>query len=103
MQSTDLQLMSASAAEASQFLRNLANEKRLLTLCRLMEGECAVGQLAERVGLSPSALSQHLNRLRRDGLVDTRRDGQTIYYRLSDRRIEALIRLLYDQFCKTSC
>src|SRR3546814_18754366 len=68
-----------------------------------MEGECPVGQLAERVGLSQSALSQHLNRLRQDGLVDTRRDGQTIYYRLADSRVEVLIRLLYDQFCKDHC
>lgn len=103
MQSADLQLMQESATEASQFLRNIANEKRLLTLCRLMEGECSVGSLADGVGLSPSALSQHLNRLRQDGLVDTRRDGQTIYYRLADSRVEALIRLLYDQFCKANC
>jgi DNA-binding transcriptional ArsR family regulator len=103
MKSADLHMMRDSAAEASQFLRNLANEKRLLTLCRLMEGECPVGQLADRVGLSPSALSQHLNRLRQDGLVETRRDGQTIYYRLADTRVEALIRLLYDQFCKSHC
>ena len=103
MKSADLQLMQESAAEASHFLRNIANEKRLLTLCRLMEGECSVGNLADRVGLSPSALSQHLNRLRQDGLVETRRDGQTIYYRLADSRVEVLIRLLYDQFCKTGC
>ena len=101
--SVDLDRLTASAAEASNFLRNIANEKRLLTLCQLMEGECSVGHLAELVGLSQSALSQHLNRLRQDKLVQTRRDGQTIYYRLADKRVEALIRLLYDQFCKPNC
>lgn len=95
--------LAASAAAASQFLRNIANEKRLLTLCQLMEGERSVGALAAAVGLSQSALSQHLNRLRQDGLVATRRDGQTIYYRIADQRVEAMIRLLYEQFCNAAC
>jgi DNA-binding transcriptional ArsR family regulator len=100
MLAVDLDHMTASAAEASRFLRALANEKRLLTLCQLMDGERSAGTLAEAVGLSQSALSQHLTRLREDALVATRRDSQTIYYRLADPRIEAMIRLLYDQFCK---
>ncbi|MEK9970089.1 MAG: metalloregulator ArsR/SmtB family transcription factor [Ferrovibrio sp.] len=97
---TDLEQLKASAAEASRFLRALANEKRLLTLCQLVNTEQSVGALAEAVGLSQSALSQHLTRLREDGLVTTRRDSQTIYYRLADPRIEAMIGLLYEQFCK---
>lgn len=100
MQKADLTRLKASAAEASRFLRALANEKRLLALCQLMGEERSVGSLAEAVGLSQSALSQHLTRLREDGMVATRRDSQTIYYRLADRRIEAMIGLLYDQFCK---
>ncbi len=96
----DLNQLKASAAEASRFLRALANEKRLLTLCQLVGAERSVGVLAEAVGLSQSALSQHLTKLREDGLVATRRDSQTIYYRLADPRIEAMIGLLYDQFCK---
>lgn len=99
---TDLDQLQASAAEASRFLRALANEKRLLTLCQLVGSEQSVGALAETVGLSQSALSQHLTRLREDGLVATRRDSQTIYYRLADPRIEAMIGLLYEQFCKPS-
>src|SRR5688572_12628266 len=99
---TDLNQLQASAAEASRFLRALANEKRLLTLCQLVGSEQSVGALAEAVGLSQSALSQHLTKLREDGLVATRRDSQTIYYRLADPRIEAMIGLLYDQFCKPS-
>lgn len=100
MDKTDLARLKASAAEASRFLRALANEKRLLTLCQLVDQERSVGSLAEAVGLSQSALSQHLMRLREDGLVTTRRDSQTIYYRLADPRIEAMIGLLYQQFCK---
>jgi ArsR family transcriptional regulator len=96
----DLSRLQASAAEASRFLRALGNEKRLLTLCHLIDGERSVGALAETVGLSQSALSQHLTKLREDGLVTTRRDSQTIYYRLADPRIEAMIGLLYEQFCK---
>ncbi|MBS4045723.1 MAG: winged helix-turn-helix transcriptional regulator, partial [Alphaproteobacteria bacterium] len=80
----DLNQLKASAAEASRFLRALANEKRLLTLCQLVGREQSVGALAETVGLSQSALSQHLTKLREDGLVATRRDSQTIYYRLAD-------------------
>ena len=87
------------AAEASRFLRALANEKRLMTLCRLAEGERCVSDLAGEVSLSQSALSQHLSQLRRDRLVATRREGQTIYYRLADARVEAVIDLLYRQFC----
>lgn len=98
----DLNQLKASAAEASRFLRALANEKRLLTLCQLVGTERSVGSLAEAVGLSQSALSQHLTKLREDGLVATRRDSQTIYYRLADPRIEAMIGLLYEQFCKPS-
>ena len=97
---TDLDQLKASAAEASRFLRALANEKRLLTLCQLVGTEQSVGALADAVGLSQSALSQHLTRLREDGLVATRRDSQTIYYRLADPRIETMIGLLYEQFCK---
>lgn len=96
----DLDQLKASAAEASRFLRALANEKRLLTLCQLVGAEQSVGALADAVGLSQSALSQHLTKLREDGLVATRRDSQTIYYRLADPRIETMIALLYEQFCK---
>lgn len=100
MKTADLDRLTASAAEASSFLRTIANEKRLLVLCQLAEGERSVGDLAAIVGLSQSALSQHLTRLRDDALVATRRDGQTIYYRLADRRVTALIELLYREFCK---
>lgn len=90
----------AQAADAAAFLKLLSNEHRLLVLCFLAEeGELSVGQLADRVGLSQSALSQHLSRLREDGLVTTRREAQTIHYRVADLRTEQVLRLLHDLFC----
>ena len=87
-------------AEVSATLRLLANEKRLLVLCELAQaGEMSVGALAGSVGLSQSALSQHLSLLRADGLVATRRDGQTLHYRISDPRISDLLAALRSIYC----
>jgi DNA-binding transcriptional ArsR family regulator len=72
---------------AADLLRVLANEHRLEVLCSLREGEISVGQLCARVGLSQSALSQHLARLRADGVVTPRREGQTIFYRIADQEV----------------
>ena len=91
-----------SAAAAAQFLSLLANEKRLLLLCHLQAtGECDVTSLAEAVGLSASALSQHLARLRAENLVAFRRESQTIYYRLEDPRAIELMGVLKGMFCPT--
>nr|WP_246215906.1 metalloregulator ArsR/SmtB family transcription factor [Microvirga makkahensis] len=82
-------------------MRTLANERRLMILCRLVEwGEANVTTLAEAVGLSQSALSQHLAKLRDEGLVATRRESQTIWYRIADPRIEQLMATLYSLFCR---
>lgn len=88
-----------NAGRAAQFLQAVANPRRLATLCRLVGKERTVSELAAEENLSLSALSQHLARLRQDGLVATRRDRQTIYYRLADRRVRALIELLHREFC----
>lgn len=90
-----------SAAGAAAFLLMLANEKRLLVLCELREaGEMSAGALAEAVELSQSALSQHLAKLRAEGLVESRREAQTIYYRLADdERVRPALRLLERLFC----
>lgn len=77
----------------------IANAKRLLILCRLAEGEASVGELQAGVGLSQSALSQHLGRLRAAGMVATRREAQTIHYRLADGEIRSLMEALYQVFC----
>lgn len=95
-----MQEMEARAGEAAQILRLLANERRLLVLCHLVtEGEVTVGRLAEMVGLSQPALSQHLARLRADGLVATRREGTTIHYRVADPRVGRILATLRDIFC----
>ncbi len=101
MQSTDtIEFLEARAAEVSATLRLLANEKRLHVLCRLvLEGEMSVTALGEAVNLSQSALSQHLAKLRADRLVATRRQSQTLFYRIADERIGRLLTALYDIYC----
>jgi DNA-binding transcriptional ArsR family regulator len=91
--------MRTHAAEAAGLMRALGNEARLVILCTLAEGERSVGELNELVPLSQSALSQQLARLRRDGLVSTRRESQTIYYSLCPGPADKVIHLLHDLFC----
>ncbi|WP_270935745.1 ArsR/SmtB family transcription factor [Falsiroseomonas oryzae] len=99
-EASDLALMEEHAAEAAAMLRLLANERRLILLCTLIvEGEAHVGRLAERVALSQPAVSQHLAKLREDGLVATRRTGTTIHYRIADPRVSKLIATLREVFC----
>lgn len=81
---------------AVNLLKALSNERRLMIICALYKGEKSVGELEAIVGLSQSALSQHLARLRRDGLVNTRRAAQTIYYSMNDTATEAVLKCLYD-------
>jgi len=81
-------------------LKAMANESRLLILCHLAaSGELSVGQLADRVDVGQSALSQHLARLREEGLVSTRKQAQTVYYSLCDPKAEQVLSLLHDLFC----
>lgn len=86
------------AAEAARLLKLLANEQRLTVLCRLSGTEMSVTRLGEYLNVSQSALSQHLAKLRADGLVATRRDAQTVYYRLADPFAERLIGVLCDLY-----
>lgn len=88
------------ASEAAALLKALSNESRLLVLCHLAEsGELSVGMLARRVGLSQSALSQHLAKLREEGLVATRKEAQTVFYPVCDPKADQLLSLLHDLFC----
>jgi ArsR family transcriptional regulator len=97
----DLETFEKQATEVADILRALANERRLMILCKLVEwGEANVTTLAEAVGLSQSALSQHLAKMRDEGIVTTRRESQTIWYRIADPRIEQLFATLYGLFCK---
>ena len=91
--------LQANARRASALLKAMSNERRLLILCHLGLGEKSVGELERLVGLSQSALSQHLARLRQDGLVATRRDAQTIFYSLSGHEASRVMGTLYELFC----
>ena len=96
----DFATFEANATEVAGILRALANERRLMILCKLVEwGEANVGTLAGAVGLSSSALSQHLAKMREEGIVTTRRDAQTIWYRVADPKIETLLGHLQQLFC----
>jgi DNA-binding transcriptional ArsR family regulator len=97
---TAVNRLEEKAREVSDLLRLLANEKRLLVLCQLsLAGEMSVTALGEEVGLGQSALSQHLARLRAKGLVATRREAQTLFYRIADKRIGKLLEALYAIYC----
>lgn len=90
--------LESRADEAARLLKLLANEQRLTVLCRLSGGEMSVSELCEHVDLTQSGLSQHLAKLRADGLVATRRDAQTIYYRLADPIATRLIGVLCELY-----
>lgn len=92
------------AADLARLLRSLANARRLIVLCHLVRhGECTVGMLASVLATpgapSQSSLSQHLARLRAEGLVATRREAQTIWYRIADPRVESLLERLRELYC----
>ncbi len=87
------------AADAAQLLKALGNEQRLLILCNLLEGPLSVGELNERVELSQSALSQHLALLREAGMVDTRRESQSIFYSLPQGPVTRVMAVLQEIYC----
>jgi DNA-binding transcriptional ArsR family regulator len=92
--------MAENAEAASGLLKSMANATRLMILCQLADGERSVGALLETIPLSQSALSQHLAVLRRERLVSTRRDAQSIFYSLSSDEVRAIITTLYMLFCE---
>jgi DNA-binding transcriptional ArsR family regulator len=91
--------MKAHAADAASLMKALGNEQRLLILCNLLEGPMSVGELNERVALSQSALSQHLAMLREGGLVETRREAQSIHYSLPPGPVTRVLKLLQQMYC----
>ena len=93
------QSMAKHAGDASALLRAMASEHRLMVLCSLVQGEKSVSQLLEKVPLAQSALSQHLAVLRHEGLVSTRREGQTVQYALEAGPALEIIRVLHGHFC----
>ena len=98
----DINALQGKALEASRFLKAMSNKHRLMILCNLIAGEHSVGELERIVGLSQSALSQHLARLRKEELVKTRREAQTIFYSLNDDSITEVLQVLYNIYCTKS-
>ena len=97
--SIDIDQLCDNADEAGQLLKALGNPDRLLLLCQLVAGEMNVGELEDRLKIVQPTLSQQLGVLRREGLVDTRRDGRQIYYSISSPQALAVIETLYQLFC----
>jgi len=91
--------MEGNIGKASALLKSMCNQTRLEILCKLSRGEMSVGALTEGSGLTQSGLSQHLGRLRRDELVQTRRDRQTIYYSIKSPEVQAVLDSLYGLYC----
>ena len=100
MATADLRAMRKHAGAAAAMLRALSHEARLLVLCELTAGECTAGELVERSRLSQSALSQHLAKLRDEGLVATRREAQSIFYRIADPKTARVLSVLHEIYCK---
>jgi DNA-binding transcriptional ArsR family regulator len=96
----DIDLMLSNAQQASEFLKALSHEVRLLILCFLIEGEKSVSEIEKMLKLRQPAVSQQLARLRADGLVETRRNGKNIYYSLARPEVRDVIGALHDAFCR---
>jgi DNA-binding transcriptional ArsR family regulator len=98
--SNELERMHSNAKRATDFLKALAHESRLMILCILAEGEKSVTELEHELGLRQPTVSQQLARLRADGMVTTRRNGKTVYYSLASAEARVVIGAIYDVFCR---
>lgn len=96
----DMDKMVANAEAASNFLKAISHEGRLMILCHLASGEKSVTELEDLLAARQAAVSQQLTRLRLEGLVKPRRDGKTIYYSLTDERPRQIIEVVYELFCR---
>jgi DNA-binding transcriptional ArsR family regulator len=95
----DAAALDERAEAAATLLKSLANAVRLKLLCALVDGEKSVGAIADHVGVRETVISQHLMRLRAEGIVTNRRQGTTVFYRLADGPAQAVMRTLYEVFC----
>ncbi|EYD72164.1 ArsR/SmtB family transcription factor [Limimaricola hongkongensis] len=102
MSEADMDLMMRNAQEASDFLKALGHEGRLMILCHLVTGEKSVTELEQLLSARQAAVSQQLARLRLEGLVTPRREGKTIYYSLTDDRPRRIMELVYELFCRSA-
>lgn len=96
----ELEVMQENAGRAADLMKLLGHPHRLMILCQLKEGECSVGELSEKIGINQSPLSQHLARMRHEGVVSSRRQAQTVYYSLAGPEVAAVISLLYELYCQ---
>ena len=92
--------ISANAAEAAMFLKGLANPQRLMILCQLAEGEKSVTELIDATGIAQTSMSQHLNKLKDENIVNFRREHRTLFYRLEHPAALKIMAVMYDEFCK---
>ena len=95
----DLEKMQQSAKTATDMLKLLGHPDRLMVLCQLKTGEQSVGKLSNSLGIKQSPLSQHLARMRHEGVVESRREAQTIYYYLAGEKVEKIVSVLYELYC----
>ena len=95
----DARRMAAAAQKASELMKTLGHKDRLMVLCHLSSGEKSVGELARLLEIPQSPLSQHLARMRKENLVSTRRDAQTIYYSIASREAEAFVTTMHELYC----
>ncbi len=95
----DLSEMQGAAGDATHLMKALSNETRLMILCQLVDGERAVGDLSETLALRQTTVSQQLGLLRRDGLVEGRRDGHSVFYSIANPGVGRIIQVLYDMYC----
>ncbi|TEW47263.1 ArsR/SmtB family transcription factor [Psychromonas algicola] len=95
----ELNKMRETATEVAEILKTMAHSERLMVLCQLVDGEVGAGQLQENSTLSQSAFSQHLSVLKKNNLVRIRKESQSVFYSLADKRIESLIASFYTIFC----
>lgn len=102
MKPKDMEVLVEQARKASELLKALSHESRLMILCVLSEREMTVSEIEDVMRLPQATVSQQLARLRLDKLVTTRRDGRLIYYRIADTEVSSVVESLYDVFCKGS-
>ena len=97
---TEMKALAVQARKASELLKALSHETRLMILCLLSEREMSVSEIEEIIKLPQATVSQQLARLRLDKLVTTRREGRQIHYRIADKDVSSIVESLYDIFCK---
>jgi DNA-binding transcriptional ArsR family regulator len=94
------QAMEKKAGDAADFVSGLANEHRLLVLCQLLDGERNVTALIEATNIPQTSMSQHLAKLKKEGIVDFRREHRTLYYYIRDPAVIEIMKILYERFCR---